>query len=239
MPVPVRPILLLTRSADDSAEFAQFLGRHDAPLHDVVISPLLECVYLSTHVDTSGVQSLIFTSRHGVAAYAAQAHAPRLSCHVVGGRTAEAARARGHEVLSQHPDAATLLAFCATNAPQGPVLHVRGEHARGDIAKTLSARNLSAGETVVYAQNLRPLTETALTALAGERPVIIPLFSPRTATQFVRECTGTAPIHGIALSAAVAEAAKGTRWTRMTIAPTPTRDSMVTSVIDTLSGVAG
>jgi uroporphyrinogen-III synthase len=76
------------------------------------------------------------------------------------------------------------------------------------VAARLAALGLPAAEAVVYDQRPQPLTPAARAWLAGARPVIVPLFSPRSAALFAAEAAGAAaPLRIAALSAAVAAAA--------------------------------
>lgn len=233
-PASAPPVLLLTRPAGDAQRVLDALAKAGAPQTRVVLSPLLEIVHLSAHIDTSWPSELIFSSAQGVFAARDAFSGNPLPCHVVGQRTADAAQAAGHRVVSCHRDAAHLLAALAHRQDLGAILHVRGRHARGNIAQTLVKSGISAREVVAYDQRTMPLSEEARTLAAGEAPVIIPLFSPRTAAQFRAEWRGPAPIHGIALSRAVTDEVSGMPWAGLITAPEPTLAALVTTLVDTL-----
>ena len=83
-------------------------------------------------------------------------------------------------------------------------------------------------ERVAYAQEAQPLTAQAVALLQGDKPVIAPIFSPRTAEILAAECrriTATAPLIVIAMSPAVAEAARDFAAT-VIVAAHPDADSM-------------
>ena len=82
--------------------------------------------------------------------------------------------------------------------------HIRGAHTVGQVADTLRAEGFACADLVAYDQVAVPLSEQARDALAGETPVILPLFSPRTAKLISRYGPFAAPIHAVAISAAVA-----------------------------------
>ena len=94
--------------------------------------------------------------------------------------------------------------------PATPLLHLRGAHAVTDLAGRLTAEGLACDEAVVYAQRERPPTPEALAVLAGNVPVLVPLFSPRSArlaAQAVRAARRDgpgAPLHAVAISEAAA-----------------------------------
>ncbi len=238
-PATAPPFLLVTRPAEDAARLTKALARAGAPATRVVLSPLLRIAHVSSEIDALWPNQLIFTSAHGVAAADDAFSGRRLPCHVVGARTAEAAQALGHPVLGVYKDSADLLGALVTNPPAGRLLHLRGRHARGDIAQFLINRGIQAREAILYDQVTCPLTPEAEAIAAGETPVIIPLFSPRTAAQFRSVWPGVAPIHGLALSDAVAAEVTGMGWTRLRTAPEPTLAAMVTTIVDTLRGELG
>ena len=240
MPGSSQPTLLLTRPAKDNPRVLQAL--RDAGLPNgirVVMSPVLEIAHVSIDVDISGSESLIFTSRNGVQALSAANSGIIRPCHVVGARTGAAATEAGHLVLGVYPDAAALLDHLLQTPPPTPVYHIRGTFARGDIAKTLKSHGIDAFEVIAYEQTPLPLNAEARALMSGDQPVIIPLFSPRSAAQLSQDWSGVAPIHGVALSPAVALAAKNLEWVTLNTTSSPDLKAMVTSVIDTLRDLSG
>lgn len=162
--------LLLTRPLPASLRFHEELKAAGVSC-PAVISPLIRIEPLPVG-DLSADVGLIFTSENGVRASGAVAG----RAWVVGSRTAQAAREAGLTVKHVAPDADALVAYLLANRPDCPLLHLRGEHARGEIAKRVDA-----GEQVVYRQHEMRLSDEALALLAGGGTVIVPLFSPRTA----------------------------------------------------------
>ena len=68
--------------------------------------------------------------------------------------------------------------------------------------------------------------------LAGIAPIIVPLFSPRTAQIFVAaaEPITNAPLYVVALSAAVAWALGGLQVARLETAAQPTAEAMIAAI---------
>lgn len=201
----IKPVILLTRPEESSrsliAVLAPILGDRVSwcvsPLMDIVLDPQLP--------DLSGIKTLVFTSRHGVDAYVAAGGPRDLRCYTVGDATARTARAAGLHAISASGDADALVARILADSDDGPMLHLRGEHARGDIAHRLRQAGRIAAEQVVYAQRPRPLNAGAQTALVGEIPVILPLFSPRSAA-LLGAGPVAAPVYVIAMSDAIMRA---------------------------------
>lgn len=206
------PTILLTRPAAQSTRFADALRQRFAGIR-IVSSPLIAPRFLSPPLPDRNWTALILTSE--TAALAARrivadgAALPR-TAFCVGDRTAEAAHAAGFEPLSAQGDADTLVALILSHNPQSPLLHLQGQHSRGDIAKRLISAGIETDQVIVYAQDAQSLTPEAMQILTGAAPVIAPLFSPRTAQILGSECARinlTAPLTIVALSSAVATAA--------------------------------
>ncbi|WP_323781711.1 uroporphyrinogen-III synthase [Thalassovita sp.] len=221
--------LLLTRPLASSQRFAAQLRDRLGDL-PVLISPVLRIETILPAPDLTGMQMLIFTSQNALAALKA---GQGRRCYVVGSATAAAARAKGFDVIAMERDAQTLFQRIMADAPQGPLLHLRGRHARGNLAGRLTAAGVATGEQVVYEQLETPLTEDAKTLLASDQAVIVPLFSPRSAKLFAAQQAGDAPLLIAALSDAVTEALDTLPVFRIERAHSPDAESM----IDTIEGL--
>lgn len=185
------PPVLLTRPAAQSARFAQVLERQ-FPGIAVHHAPLIAPEFLQATFPHREFAAVIFTSETGVEGVRRlmrgdRPHLPR-TAFCVGGRTAEAARRAGFEAISAEGDVHALEALIRASAPKGPLLHVRGEDAAGDLVGSLKKAGLETDSLVVYAQRPQPLASTARALLAAPGKVIVPLFSPRTARIFVEAC---------------------------------------------------
>lgn len=194
--------LVLTRPEAQSRALAVAF----ADMARVVITPVMEIVGTGVTVDLTGYAGVILTSANAVV-FAPDPRGVRVFC--VGGKTAEAARAEGAEVALVAEDADDLVARCTG---PGPLLHLRGEHARGDVAERLSSAGIETHEAVLYRQEERALTEEALGLLTGNAPVVLPLFSPRSAELVGAQVGTPGPgVRVLAMSPAVAE-----RWQAVT-----------------------
>ena len=202
------PILLMTRPLDAANRFVQGLSTQTQDQVSVIYTPLMEIVPLGVEIDLVGIKGVIFTSANGVA------HAgpgKGMSAYCVGAQTAHAAQVAGWVATFVGENAESLISELKRNQPETPLLHVVGVHQRGDIAHRLTKAGLQTASCVVYDQRLCCLTDQAKAAIFGEALVFVPLFSPRTATQFACEVSATLGqmtphLHVIALSAAVTEA---------------------------------
>ncbi|MFM2351140.1 MAG: hypothetical protein RIR04_2106 [Pseudomonadota bacterium] len=225
------PTVLITRPAAQSASFAQSLRAQVSEVR-VVVSPLMATVFHAVTLPEGPLQGVILTSQTGAeAAGRLRTQLPDLA-YCVGDRTAQVAREAGFRVQSAQGDAEALLALILRENPQN-LIHLRGREARGDLAQRLSAAGIPTQERVVYAQEVQPLSAQAVALLSGLAPVIVPLFSPRSAeilgAAWLRLPT-QAPLTIVAISQTVAQAAAFCP-TPPTIAAHPDAPSMLDAVL--------
>ena len=184
-----RPVLLLTRPLADSRRFAAML-----PDWRAVISPILRIVAVDHDAAAlHDAPGLLFTSARAVPA-AGPGRGRLALC--VGGHTAQAARAAGFDVRTGNGFAEGLLPLI-DSAPVA-LIHPHGRH----LAKRLPVPGM-----VVYDQQEVPLNAQARALLAGDAPVVLPLFSPRSARLAADAARGArAPLWPVAISDAAAAA---------------------------------
>jgi uroporphyrinogen-III synthase len=152
----------------------------------------------------------------------------------VGPRTAAVAAEAGLSTIEAGPDAENLVARLTREAPTGPLLHLRGEHIRGDIASRLRLAGLEVQDAVAYRQEPLSPTVEARVALDGDDPLVAPLFSSRSAV-LLSAWTPAAPLHVIALSAAVALAARPLHPASLEVASLPRGEAMVEMTLRALA----
>ena len=212
------PVVLITRPEAAARRFAaqiEALGlRH-------VIAPLLRIAPLPH--DTAAVRDakgLVFTSENGVR-FAGPGNGRPAWC--VGPRTAEAARAAGYDVTEGPGDAAGLIPLIGDLGPGW--LHPHGAHV---------AARLPVPGIVVYDQQALPLPPGGAALLRGAAPVILPLFSPRSARLAAGAAQNArAPLWIVPISPA-AEAAWAGAWTggplRSEVADRPDAEGIVRAI---------
>lgn len=220
--------VLLTRPAWQGMRFAAALRRR-FPAVRIVESPLLAPVLLRPELPPGPFDAVVFTSETGVAsAIPYRASLPRLA-FAVGDRTTEAARGAGFDARSASGDADALVALLA-HLRLGRLIHLHGEDTRGDVAGRLTAAGIETHAAVTYRQVAQPLTDLARSMLADTAPVVLPVFSPRTArllSAAVRDAA--APLWLASLSAAV-EAAAELRADRRVQCQTPDAEGMLAAI---------
>ena len=209
------PVLIMTRPALASQRFVDAIKPDVLAKLALITSPLLKISPTDANVDLTRYRGVIFTSAHGVDHVE---YGDGFPAYCVGARTAEVARQRGWNasVLGQNAD--ELIQNLIKTLPPSPLVHIGGIHQRGDIAARLTAAGIKTDAIAVYDQQLLPLSAAAQTALGAGIPCIVPLFSPRTAMQFVSECANMRNVVVIALSDAVAEPFVGSDIGKLVVA---------------------
>jgi uroporphyrinogen-III synthase len=230
MPTPYAH-LLLTRPEPASKALWKTLKPQARPGLSCVISPLLEIVETGNAPDLTHYKGVIFTSINGVEHCLESAELPAFC---VGARTAKQAQKRGWQAHYGGQTAQEFIQTLQARAPNGPLLHICGTHRRGDIAENLTKTGITTDICEVYHQELRSLSHEALQALFGPVPVVVPLFSPRTASQFYQCYKGNAPLYLISLSDAVAQETKSLPCCQHSIASALNLGAMTQAVLKTL-----
>jgi uroporphyrinogen-III synthase len=228
--------VLLTRPSAQSESFAGLLRARLGERWPIVISPLLEIVSLPVPASAMSARGFLFTSQNGVAALAGAQGLAGRPAFCVGARTADAARAAGFDAVAAEGDVTSLAALVVTRRPEGPLLHVSGEEVRGDLAGALAAAGIAAERVVAYTQRPVPLAEAARSLLAGEGPVTVPLFSPRSAALLAREGPFRARLRLVALSQAVAREARALGAESCAVCDRPESAAMIAAIARSAGG---
>nr|WP_171097316.1 uroporphyrinogen-III synthase [Ruegeria sp. HKCCD7255] len=220
----------MTRPRAASTRFIAQLSTRTRSRVTVIHSPLLEIRPLNVSVDISGTQGLIFSSANAVNAAVSLGIPRQFPAYCVGPSTTATAQGAGWNAVMAGSTAEELVASLLQDRPDSPLLHLRGEHTRGNIAERLTELGLTTREVPIYQQRLLPLTVEAIAASRGQMPIIAPIFSPRTARQFADVWTGTAPLWLAAISEAAAEPLYSLDYARLKIAKQPTPKKMQKAV---------
>ena len=221
--------LLMTRPEAQGRAFLTALQDAAGPVA-AVQSPLLE-IEPRDWQPRRAYRHVVITSANALPALA---RAPGLPVLAVGPRTAALARDAGHPAQEFGGDVEALFRAITDTPPEGPLIHLRGEVSRGDLAERLTQAGIETDQAVVYRQRPRPLTAAALTLLAGSAPVLAPVFSPRTGALLAEAGPFMAPLDLVAISPAAAEALAPLRARSLTIAAQPNGEAMLTACLERL-----
>ncbi len=219
--------LLMTRPRVQSQNFVDTLPQNLKSKLEPVLSPLIEIAPLDVSVLVAPDDMVIFTSVNGVAcAPLGQGQ----TAYCVGVSTTRAALERGWAAQQVGGTSSELVTHLRQIAPKGRIWHLAGIHTRGEIAQKLGAAGLSVTHVPLYDQALPGLTSEANTCLRRETPVIVPLFSPRTAKQFAFHAQRPTSLLVAAISSAVAEEVSHINAIRQEISSSPDAEGMRTAI---------
>lgn len=225
--------ILLTRAKAQSASYASELQAKFADRLRIVAAPLLEIVPVAGVPDLDGVHQILFTSVNGVAEYAARTERRDIPCLCVGGKTAETARAIGLRAEAAEGTAEDLLQLALKHPPPHGqhFLYLRGRHRASALAEKLTELGHATRDQIVYDQRRLPLAASAR-ALFDGRPLLVPLFSPRTARLFAEQAADLdlSGAHVICLSNNVATALGGLVFRSMRIVDEPAADAVTREI---------
>ena len=195
--------VLITRPIRQAHAFAAELEEAFGGPVQTVISPLIEVVDLPVEGTFDDVVHVVFTSANGVA-QADRLNVPKTAtAWCVGAKTTKAAQDIGFETREAEGWSEKIVALIVAGQPVGRLIHIRGAHVAGDVTGALAQQGIICETVVAYDQKEIAPTLAALDALRGENPVIVPLFSPRTAKLFEKIGDFRAPLHLVVISEAV------------------------------------
>ncbi|MEL6519651.1 MAG: uroporphyrinogen-III synthase [Pseudomonadota bacterium] len=215
----------MTRTPEASRQFLTLL-----PEMPALISPLLKIETLSPP-PPDGPISVAFTSANAVRAFATLRSPDNEVAYCVGQRTAAEAAKAGYKPISADGAVEDLAHLICRTKPDQSLIYPCGRTRAGDLPQLLADCGIISTVLEVYDQVPQRLSQEALDLLRGPSPVIVPLFSPRTArVASAQMMGGTAPIWAIFMSQNVAAAWAGPRPSRSSVASRPDSEAMAASI---------
>lgn len=233
-----RPILLLTRPLEGSELFAKAAQARFGERIEVAISPLQKIEWINADRNFSGYEGLIFTSKNGVLSWNRDKNKQFLHAFSVGPRTTETAREFGLNAVDGGGDAESLFDTIVAKKPKAPLLHIRGEHGVGNLAARLTEVGIPTDELIAYRQVAEDPSPSIEAILKSDRPVIAPLFSPRSVSLFQEAMPDNTSPWLAVISPNAAERVDVMLRRRMMVATSPNATAMldlVEEIIDRLS----
>ncbi len=225
---PARPTLLLTRPEAQSRRFAAAFRARFGEDWPVVVSPLTGIDFLPADLPATLPADIVFTSENAVAAFACLFADRSQTAWCVGTRTEAAAQAAGFATRRGPGDWMGLAQALIAAENVRRVLHPHGVHAAGDLPGMLGSAGIETVSVVLYDQIALPPAPEARRLIASPLPVLLPLFSPRSARLAARAFAGArAPLRLAAISPAADSAAAGLPATARVIAARPDGEAML------------
>ena len=218
--------ILLTRPLPQSQRFAGLLADLGRP---IIFAPLMAVEMMVVPRPDGDFAAVIFTSETAVTA---QIRDLPKRAYCVGKRTAIVAQAAGFAAQSADGDWRDLFDLILRDHRGGRLLFLHAAEAASDLPDALNGAGLETVAVQVYRQNAQPLSAQAVQILCQDGPVIVPLFSARSAALFFAEYArvqAAAPIYVAALSAQVAS---GITPAQLCIADRPDAQAMYDAVAE-------
>jgi uroporphyrinogen-III synthase len=195
--------VLITRPTRQAQVFAAELEEGFGGPVQTVISPLMEVVDLPVEGSFDDVSHVVFTSANGVA-QTDRLNIPKTAiAWGVGAKTTKPAQDIGFETREAEGSNEKIVTLIVAARPVGRMVHIRGAYVAGDVTGALAQQGVICETVVAYDQKETAPSQAALDVLRGENPVIVPLFSPRTAKLFEKIGDFHAPLHLVVISEAV------------------------------------
>lgn len=195
--------VLITRPLQQGKAFAAALESAFGGPVRTVLSPLIETAPVQVDQDFADVSHVLFTSVNGVHQASRLGLPTTATAWCVGEKTAQAAQAVGFETRTAGGTSEKMMSLIVAAQPVGRMVHVRGRHTTGDIIGGLGDAGIICEPVIAYDQVAIAPSQQAIDLLAGENPVIVPLFSPRTAKLFEQIGGFRAPLHLVVMREAV------------------------------------
>lgn len=227
------PTIVLTRPEPQSQRFAQELAAR-LPGVRIVITPLMKTTLLRPALPDLPFQAVIFSSETGVEAAKGLNQPLPSTAFCVGDRTAQAAQDAGFTARSAVGDVLALERLIIKSGIAGPLLHLCGRETVGELAETLTKGGIETHSAIVYGQDPQPMTTEAASLFSQTSPIIVPLFSPRSARLLVQALPRpvVAPLWIVAISENTAAAAQALGPARMTVSSHPDGENMLQAVAE-------
>lgn len=230
--------IIITRPKAQASRFAEDLQSAAGRKLSVLIAPLMEIVPISPPTHIRSTAHVIFTSANAVNQVGALDIPRDITAWCVGQQTGDAASSAGFPTKIAHGDSADLVAMLIKARPLGPLLHLRGQHATGHVAQSLSQAGFDCAEVVVYAQKPQPATEALIETLKGSDSLVAPLFSPRSARLLGESAEIRGNLTAVAISPAVAAVAGDWPVKAVVTANSPDKSGMIAATLAAYDAVS-
>ena len=216
-------ILLLTRPLGGNERFCLKI-KHLLYSCEILDNPIQKIDFLPSLSKVNKNSVLIFTSANGLRA-AKKHNLINKKCFVVGANTKKIAVSFGYDVLGFSKDQENLLKLIKSKKPTESMVHIRGKHTVGNLCDALKRNQFSCLEVIGYNQEPLKIKKQNLQKIHSGRPVILPIFSSRSA-ELLQSNLDLTGFNVIAISEAVAKIITGVELGELVISKKPDLSSM-------------
>ena len=216
-------ILLLTRPLGGNERFCLKI-KHLLYSCEILDNPIQKIDFLPSLSKVNKNSVLIFTSANGLRA-AKKQNLLNKKCFVVGANTKKIAVSFGYDVLGFSKDQENLLKLIKSKKPTESMVHIRGNHTVGNLCDALKRSQFSCLDIIGYNQEPLKIKKQNLQKIHSGRPVILPIFSSRSA-ELLQSNLDLTGFNVIAISEAVAKIVTGVELGKLVISKKPDLSSM-------------
>ena len=216
-------ILLLTRPLGGNERFCLKI-KHLLYSCEILDNPIQRIDFLPSLSKVNKNSVLIFTSANGLRA-AKKHNLINKKCFVVGANTKKIAVSFGYDVLGFSKDQENLLKLIKSKKPTESMVHIRGKHTVGNLCDALKRNQFSCLDIIGYKQEPLKIKKQNLQKIHSGRPVILPIFSSRSA-ELLQSNLDLTGFNVIAISEAVAKIVTGVELGGLVISKKPDLNSM-------------
>ena len=216
-------ILLLTRPLGGNERFCLKI-KHLLYSCEILDNPIQRIDFLPSLSKVNKNSVLIFTSANGLRA-AKKHNLINKKCFVVGANTKKIAVSFGYDVLGFSKDQENLLKLIKSKKPTESMVHIRGKHTVGNLCDALKRNQFSCLDIIGYNQEPLKIKKQNLQKIHSGRPVILPIFSSRSA-ELLQSNLDLTGFNVIAISEAVAKIVTGVELGALVISKKPDLNSM-------------
>lgn len=216
-------ILLLTRPLGGNERFCLKI-KHLLYGCEILDNPIQKIDFLPSLSKVNKNSVLIFTSANGLRA-AKKHNLINKKCFVVGANTKKIAVSFGYDVLGFSKDQENLLKLIKSKKPTESMVHIRGKHTVGNLCDALKRNQFSCLDIIGYNQEPLKIKKQNLQKIHSGRPVILPIFSSRSA-ELLQSNLDLTGFNVIAISEAVAKIVTGVELGELVISKKPDLNSM-------------
>ena len=225
-----RPLILLTRPTAASERVAQSLKDLGAP---ILKAPLQVIEPSGILPDLSRDELIITTSAHAAAIFADARRLDGFKAAVVGERSAQIMTNAGADVQFTCPTATDLVQAISSAGISKSCHYLRGKFTSVNLEEMLKNAGLETHSTLIYTQRPLPPRRDLLDALRGDIPLIVPLYSARSAglmDDVIEQVAARAKLVAVCISDQVAEQCRSSSWFQRQVAQAAKGPAMIEEI---------
>ena len=206
---------------------------------NILVDPITKIEGVDVLYNFSSVTGLLITSANAVAYLPAALVGSKLPTFCVGEATTRVALKQG--LMAQHlaATAEDLYNVLSGGFLEGPLLHLRGTHTTLDFEAYFRDTLIEVQNLIIYQQSAQDLKPATYTLLRGMVPIVLPIFSLRSA-ELLCELELNWALHTcVAISEVVAIPCRAAGFGQVLVSPEPSAGSMLSTLTSLFAEKSG